>query len=52
MTLKNYTQDSDVTKRNGNGQTKSGSIFSYLFQWNGIWKGFIDIYGMPVFTTS
>ena len=39
---------SDVTKRNKNGQTKSGldSLFIPM-EWN--YEGFIDQYGMPVF---
>ena len=39
---------SDVTKRNRNGQTKSG-LYSFFIpmEWN--YEGFIDEYGIPVF---
>jgi len=39
---------SDVTKRNRNGQTKSG-LYSFFIpmEWN--YEGFIDQYGIPVF---
>ena len=47
--FKKLYQDSDVTKRNGNGQTKSGLYSLFIpMEWN--MEGFIDIYGMPVFT--
>ena len=39
---------SDVTKRNKNGQTKSGLYSLFIpMEWN--YEGFIDQYGMPVF---
>ena len=42
--------DSDVNKRNANGQTKSGMYSLFIpMEWN--MEGFIDRYGMPVFTT-
>ena len=41
---------SDVTKRNRNGQTKSGLYSLFIpMEWN--YEGFIDEYGIPVFTT-
>ena len=41
---------SDVTKRNKNGQTKSGLYSLFIpMEWN--YEGFIDEYGMPVFDT-
>jgi hypothetical protein len=41
---------SDVTKRNRNGQTKSGLYSLFIpMEWN--YEGFIDEYGFPVFTT-
>ena len=41
---------SDVTKRNKNGQTKSGLYSLFIpMEWN--YEGFIDQYGMPVFDT-
>ena len=41
---------SDVTKRNKNGQTKSGLYSLFIpMEWN--YEGFIDEYGVPVFTT-
>ena len=44
-----YT-DSDVGKRNANGQTKSGLYSLFIpMEWN--MEGFIDRYGMPVFET-
>ena len=40
--------DSDVTKRNSNGQTKSGLYSLFIpMEWN--YEGFIDEYGQPVF---
>lgn len=40
--------DSDITKRNANGQTKSGLYRLFIpMEWN--LEGFIDRYGMPVF---
>jgi hypothetical protein len=39
---------SDVTKRNRNGQTKSGLYSLFIpMEWN--YEGFIDEYGLPVF---
>jgi len=41
---------SDVTKRNRNGQTKSGLYSLFIpMEWN--YEGFIDEHGLPVFTT-
>jgi len=41
---------SDVTKRNRNGQTKSGLYSLFIpMEWN--YEGFIDEYGVPVFST-
>jgi hypothetical protein len=40
--------DSDVTKRNSNGQTKSG-LYSLFIPMEYNMEGFIDKYGMPVF---
>jgi len=41
---------SDVTKRNRNGQTKSGLYSLFIpMEWN--YEGFIDEHGIPVFTT-
>ena len=41
---------SDVTKRNRNGQTKSGLYSLFIpMEWN--YEGFIDEHGSPVFTT-
>jgi hypothetical protein len=41
---------SDVTKRNRNGQTKSGLYSLFVpMEWN--YEGFIDEYGLPVFDT-
>tara|TARA_R110000737_G_scaffold14401_1_gene30368 strand:+ start:3239 stop:5488 length:2250 start_codon:yes stop_codon:yes gene_type:complete len=48
--FKNLYYDSDVTKRNSNGQTKSGLYSLFVpMEWN--MEGFIDRYGMPVFET-
>jgi len=45
---KKLYEDSDATKRNANGQTKSGLYRLFIpMEWN--MEGFIDIYGMPVF---
>jgi hypothetical protein len=42
--------DSDVTKRNKNGQTKSGLYSLFIpMEWN--FEGFIDEFGQPVFRT-
>ena len=44
---KNLFEDSDPTKRNANGQTKSGLYNLFIpMEWN--MEGFIDRYGMPV----
>ena len=44
-----YT-NSDVTKRNANGQTRSGLYSLFIpMEWN--FEGFIDSYGTPVFNT-
>ena len=48
--FKKIYNDSDVTKRNRNGQTKSGLYSLFIpMEWN--YEGFIDSYGMPVFDT-
>ena len=46
--FKKLYESSDVTKRNRNGQTKSG-LYSFFIpmEWN--YEGFIDEYGIPVF---
>ena len=42
--------DSNVTKRNANGQTRSGLYSLFIpMEWN--YEGFIDQYGHPVFNT-
>ena len=46
--FKDIYEDSRVTSRNANGQTKSGLYALFIpMEWN--MEGFIDIYGMPVF---
>lgn len=46
--FKKLYHDSDVTKRNSNGQTKSGLYSLFIpMEWN--YEGFIDEYGQPVF---
>jgi hypothetical protein len=46
--FKKLFNDSDVTRRNKNGQTKSGLYKLFIpMEWN--YEGFIDKYGMPVF---
>jgi len=46
--FKKLYNDSDVTKRNRNGQTKSGLYSLFIpMEWN--YEGFIDNHGMPVF---
>jgi len=46
--FKKLYYDSDVTKRNSNGQTKSGLYSLFIpMEWN--YEGFIDEYGQPVF---
>ena len=48
--FKKLYNDSDVTKRNRNGQTKSGLYSLFIpMEWN--FEGFIDEYGQPVFNT-
>ena len=47
--FKDLYRDSDSTKRNKNGQTKSGLHSMFIpMEWN--YEGFIDQYGYPVFT--
>ena len=42
--------DSDVTRRNANGQTRSGLYSLFIpMEWN--YEGYIDSYGFPVFNT-
>ena len=49
--FKDLYYDSDVTKRNRNGQTKSGLYSLFIpMEWN--YEGFIDEYGHPVFHSS
>ena len=46
--FKKLYNDSDVTKRNRNGQTKSGLYSLFIpMEWN--YEGFIDEFGHPVF---
>lgn len=45
---KKMFEDSDVTRRNANGQTKSG-LYSLFIPMEYYMEGFIDRYGMPVF---
>ena len=46
--FKKLYEDSNVTKRNSNGQTKSGLYSLFIpMEWN--YEGFIDEYGQPVF---
>ena len=48
--FKKLYNDSDVTKRNRNGQTRSGLYSLFIpMEWN--FEGFIDSYGLPVFNT-
>ena len=48
--FKKLYHDSDVTKRNRNGQTKSGLYSLFIpMEWN--YEGFIDEFGRPVFDT-
>ena len=48
--FKKLYNDSDVTKRNKNGQTKSGLYSLFIpMEWN--FEGFIDEFGQPVFRT-
>ena len=48
--FKKIYKNSDVTKRNRNGQTSSGLYSLFIpMEWN--YEGFIDSYGLPVFDT-
>ena len=48
--FKKLYRASDVTKRNRNGQTKSGLYSLFIpMEWN--YEGFIDEFGVPVFNT-
>ena len=48
--FKKLYNDSDVTKRNRNGQTSSGLYSLFIpMEWN--YEGYIDSYGLPVFDT-
>ena len=48
--FKKLYYDSDVTKRNRNGQTRSGLYSLFIpMEWN--YEGFINTYGHPVFNT-
>jgi len=48
--FKKLYDNSDVTKRNRNGQTSSGLYSLFIpMEWN--YEGYIDSYGMPVFDT-
>ena len=48
--FKKLYYDSDVTKRNANGQTRSGLYSLFIpMEWN--YEGYIDSYGIPVFNT-
>ena len=48
--FKKLYNDSDVTKRNKNGQTSSGLYSLFIpMEWN--YEGFMDQYGVPVFNT-
>ena len=48
--FKKLYHDSDVTKRNRNGQTSSGLYSLFIpMEWN--YEGYIDAYGYPVFDT-
>jgi hypothetical protein len=48
--FKKLYYDSDVTKRNRNGQTSSG-LYSLFIPMEWSYEGFIDTYGLPVFDT-
>jgi len=48
--FKKLYYDSDVTKRNRNGQTSSG-LYSLFIPMEWSYEGFIDTYGIPVFDT-
>ena len=48
--FKQLYYDSDVTKRNKNGQTRSGLYSLFIpMEWN--YEGYIDTHGIPVFDT-
>jgi len=48
--FKKLYESSDVTKRNANGQTRSGLYSLFIpMEWN--YEGYIDSYGVPVFET-
>jgi len=48
--FKKLYNSSDVTKRNRNGQTASGLYSLFIpMEWN--YEGFMDTFGLPVFTT-
>jgi len=48
--FKKLYDDSNVTKRNANGQTRSGLYSLFIpMEWN--YEGYIDSYGYPVFET-
>ena len=48
--FKKLYNDSDVTKRNRNGQTSTGLYSLFIpMEWN--YEGYIDSYGYPVFNT-
>ncbi|MAJ75046.1 hypothetical protein CMK13_18845 [Candidatus Poribacteria bacterium] len=48
--FKKLYYDSDVTKRNANGQTRSGLYSLFIpMEWN--YEGYINSYGIPVFDT-
>ena len=48
--FKKLYDDSDVAKRNANGQTRSGLYSLFIpMEWN--YEGYIDSYGYPVFET-
>jgi len=49
--FKKLYHDSDVTKRNRNGQTSSGLYSLFIpMEWN--YEGYIDSFGYPVFDTT
>jgi hypothetical protein len=48
--FKRLYNDSDVTRRNRNGQTSSG-LYSLFIPMEWSYEGFIDSYGIPVFDT-
>jgi len=48
--FKKLYESSNTTKRNANGQTRSGLYSLFIpMEWN--YEGFIDCYGLPVFDT-